>query len=150
MKILKKNFIKDLVMILAIVFGGFYMSSPVFAGCTGSKDPNCNKVCSDSNIDDAQKAAAGCDMSTAKEDQLPSRINNIITIVATSVGILAVLVIVIGGQRYLVSGGDPGKIKQAKDMILYAVIALIVAGLAYAIVTFISSNLTSNANMNTH
>ena len=147
-----KNIVKDIIMVAAIVLGAFYIVAPASASdkCSGSKDPNCNKVCSDSNLDATQKAAAGCDLDSGKEDQVPYRINNIIRLAMSAVGIIAVLVIVIAGQRYLTAGGDPGKLKQAKDMILYAVIALIVAGLAYAIVTFVAGNIESNANNNTH
>ena len=45
--------------------------------------------------------------------------------------------IVIGGINYALSQGDPGKVKKAKDTILYGVIGLVVALLAFAIVTFV-------------
>ena len=51
------------------------------------------------------------------------------------------LVIVIAGQRYVTAGGDSAKIKQAKDMILYAVVGIVVAGLAWAIINFVAANL---------
>lgn len=55
------------------------------------------------------------------------------------VGIAAVIVIVIGGLRYIVSGGDPKGTAGAKDSILYAVVGIVVALLAYAIVNFVLS-----------
>ncbi len=56
-------------------------------------------------------------------------------------GAIAVIVIIIGGIRYATSGGDSGQVKSAKDTILYAVIGLVVAILAYAIVRFIIDNM---------
>jgi hypothetical protein len=143
-----KNRIKDIIMVAAIIFGGFYLASPVQAveKCTGVSDVNCNEVCDDSNLDDQQKAAAGCTTSSGAENMLPTRLMNILTVAMSIVGLLSVLVIVVAGQRYIVGGGDPGKVKQAKDMILYALIALIVSGLAFAIVTFVSGAITSDAN----
>ena len=113
------------------------MPKPVYAGACadGIQDATCNPICS-SSVDEDAKKAAGCTID--KGDTVPGHIKSIIDIVITVVGILAVLVIVMGGQRYITSSGDPQKIKAAKDMILYAVIALIVAGLAYAIITFIA------------
>jgi multisubunit Na+/H+ antiporter MnhB subunit len=52
-------------------------------------------------------------------------------------GAIAVIMIVIGGIRYTTSNGDSGSIKSAKDTILYAVVGLVVAMLAYAIVNFV-------------
>ena len=45
--------------------------------------------------------------------------------------------VIIGGIRYAVSGGDENGTRAAKDTILYAIIGLVVALLAYAIVNFV-------------
>ena len=66
---------------------------------------------------------------------------NIINTMIFVIGSIAVLMIVIGGLRYVLSGGDTGATKGAKDTILYAVIGLVVATMAYAIVNFVVSNL---------
>ena len=52
-------------------------------------------------------------------------------------GIVSVIFIIVGGIGYATSQGDSGKTKKARDTILYSVIGLIVALLAFAIVTFI-------------
>ena len=53
------------------------------------------------------------------------------------IGLLAVAFIIYGGIKYTMSGGESAKVKAAKDTIMYAVIGLIVAILAYAIVGFV-------------
>jgi hypothetical protein len=45
--------------------------------------------------------------------------------------------IIYGGIRYTTSAGDSSHVKAAKDTILYAVVGLVVAILAYAIVNFV-------------
>lgn len=64
-----------------------------------------------------------------------------VTIIINSVigvlGIVAVIVIIIGGINYMTSSGDAGKVKKAKDTILYGVIGLIVCVLAFAIANFV-------------
>lgn len=77
--------------------------------------------------------AGGADNST----NLMSFIEQIINILLFIIGAVAVLAIIIGGIRYVVSGGDPKATTAARDTILYAVIGLIVAFMAYAIVKFI-------------
>lgn len=60
------------------------------------------------------------------------------------VGIIAVIMLIIGGIKYVVSGGDSKKVTDAKNTILYAIIGLIIAFLAYAIVNFVISALPNS------
>ena len=59
------------------------------------------------------------------------------------VGIVAVIMLIIGGIRYVVSGGDAKKVTDAKNTVLYAIIGLVIAFLAFAIVNFVISALPS-------
>ena len=59
-------------------------------------------------------------------------------------GIVAVIVIIIGGIGYMTSSGDAGKVKKAKDTILYGVIGLVIVALSFAIVNFVISNILAN------
>lgn len=87
-------------------------------------------------IDEVQKGvnAAGGD---EEKNTLGTRFEDIVNVMLYVLGAIAVIMIVIGGIRYATSGGDSSSIKGAKDTILYAVIGLIVAILAYAIVNFV-------------
>lgn len=69
-------------------------------------------------------------------------INSIVNIVFGIAGSLAVLFVVIGGMRYVISRGDPQATAQAKNTILYALIGLIVTIFAFTIVRFVISRLT--------
>ncbi|HEY1085888.1 MAG TPA: pilin [Candidatus Saccharimonadales bacterium] len=64
-------------------------------------------------------------------------IQNVIGTLIFAVGVISVIMIVIGGIRYATSDGDSGKVKSAKDTILYSVVGLVVALLSYAIVGFV-------------
>jgi hypothetical protein len=68
---------------------------------------------------------------------LTSYITNIINVMLAAVGIISVIMIIIGGIRYALSGGDESNTRAAKDTILYAVIGLAVAILAFVIVNFV-------------
>lgn len=57
------------------------------------------------------------------------------------IGVISVLMIVIGGLRYTLSGGDSGSLTNAKNTILYALVGLVVAVSAYAMVNFVLSAL---------
>ena len=61
------------------------------------------------------------------------------------IGAISVIMLIIGGIRYVVSGGDSGAVTAAKNTILYAVIGIIVALLAYALVNFVIGSFKAGA-----
>ncbi len=77
----------------------------------------------------------------------------IIKFILGFVGALSVLVIIIGGIFYIISGGESGKTEAAKGWILYAVVGLIVALLGWVIVNTVITGLnktgTGGGNTNT-
>ncbi len=60
------------------------------------------------------------------------------------VGVVAVIMLIIGGIKYVVSGGDAKKVTDAKNTVLYAIIGLVIAFFAFAIVNFVISSLPSS------
>ena len=79
---------------------------------------------------------AGCD-ATANEGGLNALITKIVNIISVLVAIIAVIMIIVGGFKYIASGGDSSKVTGAKNTILYAIIGLIVVALAQFIVKFV-------------
>lgn len=100
---------------------------------------------------DGTKAGAngleGCsDMnSTSNANDLVTTVNKIINIVIGVIGFAAVAMTIYGGVQYTTSAGDPGKVKKAKDTIMYGIVGLVVAILAFAIVNFVLSSLTKQS-----
>lgn len=70
-----------------------------------------------------------------------TRVNDLITdainIFSIIVGIIAVIMIIVGGFKYITSGGDSGNITSAKNTIIYAVIGLVIVALAQFLVQFV-------------
>jgi hypothetical protein len=71
---------------------------------------------------------------------IPLLLANVIGIASLAAGVVAVIFIIVGGIQYIGSGGGDGLVK-AKKTITYAVSGLVIAILAYTIVSFISSQL---------
>ena len=118
--------VKFITLILASIIGiGALSFTPVFA---------IDDVCNSKAIH-AVKEAAGCYDSSANE--LPNLITDILKGIIAIAGLIAVIFIIVGGVSYMTSAGDPGKVKKAKDTILYALIGLIVCALAFVIVNFV-------------
>lgn len=65
-----------------------------------------------------------------------------------AVGAISVIMLIWGGLRYVISGGDGKKVTDAKNTILYALIGLILAFLAYAIVNFVLNTINPNPTEN--
>jgi hypothetical protein len=53
------------------------------------------------------------------------------------VGALSVIMIIVGGLRYVVSGGNAASVTAARNTILYAVVGLVIAFLAFAAINFV-------------
>lgn len=70
---------------------------------------------------------------------LVKRIINIFSIV---VGALSVIMIIIGGFRYIISGGDSTGVTGAKNTILYAIVGLVIVIFAQVIIRFVLTNVS--------
>jgi len=115
------------VLLLVFVAMSFIFGPSCFAakqkdacGITGINDP---LICGSSGGDE--------------EEELQGRVKSTLTQVYTWIGIIAVVVVVIGGILYMTSAGNPEKIKTAKNAIMYAVIGLVVTLMAFAITTLV-------------
>lgn len=64
-------------------------------------------------------------------------VQTILNIVFGLIGAISLLMIVIGGFKYVTSSGDSARVNSAKNTILYSVIGLVISVLAFAIVNFI-------------
>lgn len=54
------------------------------------------------------------------------------------IGVTSIIMVVVAGLLYVISGGDPGRTKTAKDVILYALVGMVVALLGGAIISFVN------------
>ncbi len=73
---------------------------------------------------------------------LPATIKNTINILLYVAGVIAVIIIVIGGIRFVTSEGDANSANKAKNSVVFAAVGLVLAVIAYAIVNLVLSNLT--------
>jgi hypothetical protein len=88
---------------------------------------------------------AGGNTQTAKQanQNVNDTIASLVNILSIAVGIVAVIMIILGGLRYVTSGGSSEKITSAKNTILYALIGLIIVALAQVIVRFVLNKATT-------
>ena len=87
----------------------------------------------------------------ARADGMPAELlgnngtfTNLANTILYIVGLVSVVMLIFGGLRYVVSGGDSKKVTDAKNTVLYAIIGLIIAILSYAIVNFVLNAIGSS------
>lgn len=83
--------------------------------------------------------------SSAEEgtENIQTAIRRIVDILSIIVGIIAVIMIIFGGLRYITSGGDSSKVGSAKNTIIYAIVGLVIVAFAQFIVQFVLRNINT-------
>lgn len=119
--------IQTVVMAMIFVTGGLLLSpvaQPAFANdaldAACANDPN-SVICKES----------------ANSASVQDLVVTIVNVLLYIIGVLAVIMIIIGGLRYTTSGGDSGALTSAKNTILYSIVGLLIAFFAYAIVNWV-------------
>lgn len=77
---------------------------------------------------------------TTGDKTLPQVIQTIVNVVLSVVGVIAVVMIILGGISFITSQGDAAKVTKARNTLLYGIVGLVIALLAFAIVNFVLSS----------
>jgi len=88
--------------------------------------------------------ATGATSCTDDGGQITGLIRTIINILSIIVGVAAVIMIIVGGLKYVTSGGESSNIASAKNTIIYAIVGLIIAALAQFLVQFVLNKAGNN------
>lgn len=121
------------VMTLALGMGGsaFAADLSITDGATAAKGDD-QSGCLFSNQE-------GCDGQTP----IFQTITNVLLFI---IGAVSVIMLIIGGIRYTVSQGDSSAVTSAKNTILYSIVGIVVAILAYAAVNFVIGNFVKSGS----
>lgn len=137
-----KNYLVALAMVAAA-------GAPVVFAASASANAITDSVCSGVNTatdsGTGLSGSSGCTSTdaTTKVADIARLVINILSII---VGVVAVVMIIIGGFKYITSGGDSGKVGGAKNTLIYAIIGLILVALAQVIVNIVLSKSSSLSN----
>jgi hypothetical protein len=117
---------KKLTLALATFAALFVLTAPLPA----QAQDNYNAVCEGLSL-------TGGDCKQDAGPQIDNIVKNALNIFSIIIGIVAVLMILIGGLKYITSAGDSNSINSAKNTILYAIIGLVIAAFAQLLVQFV-------------
>ncbi|HVQ43448.1 MAG TPA: hypothetical protein VMT30_00575 [Candidatus Saccharimonadia bacterium] len=138
--------LQALVMVLGVssasVAAVTVSSAPVYALAS-----DCNTGQINGNADsDPLKAGTACSQGGSQRESLFGQ-GGIFTVIANTlifiVGAISVIYLIIGGLRYVTSGGDSKAVTTAKDTILYAIVGIVVAVISFALVQFVVNALST-------
>ena len=132
MKNIIKKSLQALLIVPALALGvsataGLVTSPAAYAECT-------------EGADGGLAGGAGCAQGKDQQSDLFGNegiFKTITNVLLFIIGVISVIMLIIGGIRYVVSGGDSAAITSAKNTILYAIVGVVVAILAYALVNFV-------------
>lgn len=139
-----KSFLLHLSVLAGMIFAPLAVAAPVYAH-------HCFGHVGEGNVSVAECADAGACLDTMapdceNPDNAEKKINDTIKLVVNFlsfiVGVVAVIMIIIAGLKYITSGGDSNNVASAKNTILYAVIGLVIVALAQVIVRFVLQKAT--------
>jgi hypothetical protein len=102
-----------------------------------------NGLCAGSNLQFTDNPGQCQTASSDATTKINNIVHTVVNLLSAIVGIVAVIMIIVGGFRYITSGGNDASVTAAKNTILYAIIGLVVVALAQIIVRFTLSKLTS-------
>lgn len=81
----------------------------------------------------------------AANGKITSILSTVINIFSLIVGAVSVIMIIIGGMRYITSGGEASNISGAKNTIIYAIVGLVIVALAQFLVHFVLGKVTATS-----
>jgi heme/copper-type cytochrome/quinol oxidase subunit 2 len=127
---MKRNLLKiGIALMLIVALSGWHATHFAYADAK-------------SEIQSGVNQANGGSPATNPEQTLGDTISTIVNLLSAAVGVLAVIMIIYAGFRYVTSGGASDKVTSAKNTIVYAVIGLIIVALAQLIVKFVLNKVT--------
>jgi hypothetical protein len=138
--------IKKLKIMLLSIVGVATLATPVLAPALATAQSDVqNGLCQGADLQ-VQQPGTTC-TETIDSETTTTKVNDIIALVinifSVVVGVAAVIMIIVGGLKYIISGGDSGNVTSAKNTILYAIIGLVVVALAQFIVKFVLAKVTA-------
>ncbi len=131
-----KSLLKKISTLITTAALVFVPQTALLATATHAQDIN-QSVCEGALLDENANCTTEDEQNSFND--LMIRIINIFSIV---VGSVSVIMIIVGGFRYIISNGDSNGVTGAKNTILYAIVGLVIVLFAQIIVRFVLTNVS--------
>lgn len=112
-------------LFLALSTVALFMAAPTMVMAQNAK----SDICSGATFD------TGCNNTPGPS--ATDVVRDVVDLLSLLIGVIAVIMAIVAGFRYVTSNGDSSKISGAKDTLIYALVGIVVAALGQAIVQFV-------------
>ena len=136
--------LKTLIFTASLVLG--FVAPALIASGVSYADTTTNvngNLCQGSDFNLASNGTNNCSNTSGGDTSISHLIKSVVNIVSVVVGAVAVVMIIVGGFRYVTSGGKQESVQGAKNTILYAIIGLVIVALAQIVVHFVLNNVNN-------
>lgn len=117
------------IIVLAVSLVGTVLPASFAAAQSGAQNQDTQGIVCDKVPSPACENAGDSTV-----ENITTTVTNVLTFL---IGGISVIMTIVAGFMYVVSGGNPDKTKKAKDTLLYAIVGIIVAIAAQGIVRFV-------------
>ena len=131
-------------LLVGIIFiSGFFMFN--FVATTQAANvlkPACNDPSSE--VQNSSLCKDNAEVQRPKSNKIYGKdgiLTKVVNMMSVVIGFAAVVMVVLGGIKYIMSSGESNAINSAKNTILYAIIGLAVAGVSQALIAFVLNRL---------
>lgn len=144
----------SLLLAAPLAFAGTAVAAA--AGCPSGDSgtpPNCTLPSGSSNVQNDLSCGATFSLSPSSDcgsttttgaGKVQGVVTTMLDYFSVIVGLLAVVMLIFAGLKFITAGGDSSKVQSARQSIVYAVIGLVVVALAQVIVQFVLSRANPN------
>ena len=139
-----KSLILKSMLVLTVLGGMFFSSLPASAAINCAAPANAKEQIQ-CGACDAAGTTANCTPGNAPKS-LSDTIAQVINIISVFAGAVAVVMIIVGGFRYVTSAGNAESAKSARSTLLYALIGLVIIAMAQIVVQFVIQNVKDCPN----
>ena len=136
MKNLINKVSRSIWLMPALVFGLSFLTPALAAPSAGAVDYGIKAGTAASKTEEMPESLFG-------EDGSEGIFKKVVNIMLFVIGAVAVIMLIYGGVKYVTSGGAQDKVAEAKNTILYAIVGIVVALLAFAVVNFVVTGLAA-------
>lgn len=125
--------LKTIVVAVAFGFVSVGLSSVIPGSYVDAQNESADAACETLKVIDN---SGSCEQESSTVN-INSGLETALNLISFAAGVIAVVMIMVGGTRYITSQGDPGKVTQARNAIIYAAIGIVIVALAQVIVRFV-------------
>jgi hypothetical protein len=136
MKSIMKRITAVLPFLPALVLGLSFLTPTLVADNALAQDYGIKAGTAATKTDEMPESLFG-------EDGSEGIFKKVVNIMLFVIGAVAVIMLIYGGVKYVLSGGAQDKVAEAKNTILYAIVGIVVAILAFAVVNFVVTGLAA-------